>query len=257
MFALFRYVLLTASRDWLLMGVLAVVAACYGLAVFTGSAALTEKLQTSTVVFAGMARMATALGMVVFICYHIRRSFDNREVEAFLSKPLSRFGYVFGCWAGYVALTLPPLLFIGAMLALGGSHPTGLVLWVASVFCELALLTAFATLAALILGGAVTATLASVMFYVMSRLLGYFISVMQDEFHGSGKLSSGTTGWLEAGMNATSALLPRLDLFGRTSWLVYGPEEGAAGWHFFILQAAIYASILLFMAQFDIKRKQF
>ncbi|MET0155149.1 MAG: hypothetical protein ABW189_03470 [Rickettsiales bacterium] len=257
MFALFRYVLLTASRDWLLLGVLASVGACYGLGVFTGSAALTEKLQTSVVIFAGTARMATALGMIVFTCYHVRRSFDNREVESFLSKPLSRFGYVFGCWTGYVALALPPVIFIGAMLLLGNADPAGTALWCASVFCELALLTAFATLAALILNGAVASTLACAVFYVMSRLLGYFVSVMQDSSHGGGKLSSGAEGWLEGAMQATSSLLPRLDLFGRTSWLIYGPKGDAAGWYFFALQAAIYATLLLFMAQFDIKRKQF
>ena len=142
------------------------------------------------------------------------------------------------------------------MLLVGGADVTGIAIWCLSVFCELALLTAFATLAALILGGAVTSALACAMFYVMARLLGFFVSVMTDETHGGGNLSSGTTGLLEGALLATSAMLPRLDLFGRTSWLVYGVGEDVQ-WAFFIFQAAIYVPLLLFMAQYDIKRKQF
>jgi hypothetical protein len=249
----FRYVLLTASRDWLLIGLFAMTAACYGLAVFTGTTALAERLQASVVIFAGAARMALALGMIVFVCFHIRRSFENREVEAFLSKPVSRPGYVVGCWLGYAALSVPPILFVGIMLAVGRADMQGTLLWCLSVFCEQAMLAGFAVLTALIMGGAVASVFSSVAFYITARLLGYFVAVMQEQGAAN---AGGIDGMLETALLCVSMLLPRLDLFGRSSWLVYGVQE-AQHWYFFVIQSAVYVPLLLFMAQFDIKRKQF
>ena len=53
----------------------------------------------------------------------------------------------------------------------------------------------------------------------------------------------------------TAMLLPRLDLFGKTSWLLYGFEM--QGLWAFVLQSAVYVPLLLMMAMYDFTRRQF
>jgi hypothetical protein len=54
----------------------------------------------------------------------------------------------------------------------------------------------------------------------------------------------------------TSILLPRLDLFAKSSWLIYGVTD-VEDWFIVPIQSMIYIPLLLLMAIFDFRRKQF
>jgi hypothetical protein len=51
-------------------------------------------------------------------------------------------------------------------------------------------------------------------------------------------------------------LIPRLDLFCQTRWLIYGPDVGER-FSLIPIQTAIFVPFLLAMAIFDLRRKQF
>lgn len=255
MLPILRYTLLTAKRDWLFIGLIIMLLMAYGLSVFMGSTALVEAQQTTLTYFAGTGRIILITGLILFICFHIRRSFENREIESLLSKPLSRAEFILGYWFGFFILavlaTLPLLLVMSILLK---PDIGGLLLWGGSLILEAAIMVAFALLAALILGSAVSAVMGCAAFYLISRLIGFFIAAINNP---SALMSSGIPGKImEFVLQVISIILPRLDQYAQSKWLVYGIAEQSDIW-VFPLQSLIFIPLLLFMAMYDLKRKQF
>ena len=62
---------------------------------FLGSNALSEEYQMQIAFIAGSTRLILAIGMILFICFHIRRSFENKEVDFIISRPISRVTFLF------------------------------------------------------------------------------------------------------------------------------------------------------------------
>jgi len=46
------------------------------------------------------------VGIVLFCCFYMRRSFETKEVEFLLSRPLSRMTFLFSHAAAYIVLSL-------------------------------------------------------------------------------------------------------------------------------------------------------
>lgn len=256
MYTIIRYTLLTASRDWLFIGLFVAVLAAYGLAIFTGGASLVEQQQMILSYFAGTSRFILIIGLIVFICFHIRRSFENREIESILSKPISRTKFVIAYWMGFTTLaaiaTLPVFVIL---LFFTSPDIQGLLFWSISFLLEASLVVAFALLSALILQSAVSAVLSCFAFYFISRLMGFFVSALEDPYSFiSGK--SGLYSILNFTLKAVSTVIPRLDMFAKSSWLVHGVTDPHDLFLFFS-QAFVYIFLLIGMALFDFKRKQF
>ena len=70
--SIIRYVLLTAARDKLFVGMLCLIALTVLLGGFLGSTALAEQPQMVSTYIAGGVRMVTVLGFVLFVCFHLR-----------------------------------------------------------------------------------------------------------------------------------------------------------------------------------------
>ncbi len=250
-----KYTLITASRDWLFIGLGAVVFMAYCMSVFTGSTALVEESQMSLSYFAGSSRVVLTVGLIVFVCFHVRRSFENREVEAVLSKPVSRVQFVVAYWMGFSFLsfiaTLPVLLII---VLLNKPDMLGLFYWGISLFFEISITVAFAMLSALIMKSAVGSVLSSFSFYLISRLMGFFIMAMDNP---TSLMKDGKFSFIWEGMmKIISTIIPRFDLFAKSEWLIYGVQDQKDLW-VFPVQFAAYISLLLAVSVFDFKRKQF
>ena len=91
---LVKYILTAALRDRLLLGFLFLVGVGISLSIFLGSAAITEKDQFSVVFTAGGLRIGGLLTLVLFTVFYLRRSFETRDVEYLLSRPLSRLQFL-------------------------------------------------------------------------------------------------------------------------------------------------------------------
>ena len=249
-----RYTLITAMRDWLFIGLILLVAAAYGLSVFTGSTALVEQAQMSIAYFAGGSRIVLMVGLIVFVCFHVRRLFDNREIESMLSKPISRSQFVVAYWLGFVILAIIAVIpVIIIMVTIYTPNHIGLLYWASSLILELSLVLAFALVAALMLSSAVGSVMASFAFYFISRLMGFFVAALAQP----NSLSTGISGKIMSTiMEGISTIVPRLDLYAKSSWLIYGVEGQTDLW-IFQAQSAVFIALLLSMAVFDFKRKQF
>lgn len=261
MWTTIRYILITALRDKLFIGLFVAILVAASIALFMGSTAMVEQAQMTVVYIAGASRVILITGLIIFICFHVRRAFENREVEVTLTRPISRASYVCCYWLGFsvlaVLMVIPLAVFIAIFLKVSFS---GLLFWSLSLMAEALLVGAFALSCALILQSAVTGVMVSFGFYVISRMMGFFTFMLQHT-----KVNTDFTDWYwltQRVLETISMVVPRLDMFSKTEWLVYGVDGDSTIWLWssvplFVLQALVYIPLLLSMSIYDFRRRQF
>jgi len=240
MLSILRTILLISLRDRLFVALPGLAAAVLLVSRLLGSAALSEQHQAA-LAYGGMTvRLVAVLGVVVFVCLQVRRLVDSREIEAMQARPLSTTGLVLGLYGGFALAALGAgglsALLLGAILQPDG---LGWLVWSASLEMELALVTALALFAAISLGGAPAAALTSLAIYSLARLSSFFILMAQ-----------ASKGWHLA-MLLLSLLIPRLDMFTQSEWLVYGPQFVV--WQLMLPQTVVFVILLLAATVYDLK----
>src|SRR5471032_2036774 len=124
-----RYILLTAQRDSIFLGLAAsVIFGCY-IAFFLGGTALDEGAQMSLVYAAGISRIIVILGLIIFIAFHIRRSFENKEIDQMIVRPISRERFIISYWLGFSAVAFFFVLFTTVILYFMSPDRMGLIFW--------------------------------------------------------------------------------------------------------------------------------
>lgn len=245
------YVLTAALRDRLVMAMIITLVVGTSLAVFLGSAAIAEKQQFA-LVFAGAGlRLAGVLGLVLFTVFFIRRSFDARDVDFILSRPVSRVEFLLSYAAGLSLLALGMaaaqtlcLYIIGGNL-FGPSH----ISWAVSIAFENIIMVNAALFFSMILSSAATAATATAGFYILARLMGQLLGIIDSTGKGTFIYNL-----MEYILQAISAVMPRLDLMDQTSWLIYGEAVEISS---ILLQGAIFTILIITAALIDLVRRQF
>lgn len=268
---LVSYVLTAALRDRLLATLLLMIAAGAGLGVFLGSAAVTEQESFSTVFGAGGLRFLGITGVVLFVCFYMRRAFDSKEVEFMLSRPISRLSYLFSHAFAFIVLSTVIAVAITLVLMLTGKpNPQGLLFWGISVIGEYAVIAVGALFFSIVLSSAAGSALATLGLYALSRMIGILLGITHQPPENI------VFAVLNNVVELVSVVIPRLDLMGQTSWLVYG-VEGAGGLAlrtgsgqvavfmsemlgvggFVAVQSVIFIALLLLASAFDFMRREF
>src|SRR5262245_40850313 len=101
---LVKYVLTAAFRHRLLISLLILLLVSVSLAIFMCSVARVEHTRFALVFAAGGLRLAGVTGLVLFAVFHIRRSFESKDVEFLLSRPVSRVQFLFSCAIAFILL---------------------------------------------------------------------------------------------------------------------------------------------------------
>jgi ABC-type transport system involved in multi-copper enzyme maturation permease subunit len=254
MLSILKYILLTAVRDKLYVGLFIILLAAFGISCALGDASLVEKTQATTAYIAGSSRMIFVIGMILFVCFYVRKSFENREVEFILSKPIARHSLIFAYLLGFILVAIFIILPLAALLFFMKANLVGLVYWSASLFFEAVIIITFSLLAALILKSAVSAVLASLGFYILSRMMGFF--VLSVKIPESTADFASTDRILHVVLKAISVVFPRLDLYSKSDWLIYGVSH-FSDFYIILGQSLIYIPLMIFMAFYDFNRKQF
>lgn len=268
---LIRYVLLAAFRDRLMITLCAMIAIGAALGVFLGSAAMTEQSSFATVFGSGGGRFLGVIGIVLFCCFYIRKSFETKEVEFLLSRPISRMTFLLSHAAAFIILAVGiALLVIASVYFSGKPNPAGALLWSISLVVEYVIVAISALFFSMVLSSASGSALATLGFYVLSRLMGILLGIS--------KLTQDNIifGILNNVVELISVIVPRLDLMAQTTWLVYG-VEGSAGlgfltkpgsyahtlvesmglYGFIGMQGIVFTALLLAATAFDFSRREF
>ncbi len=250
---LIKYVLMAAMRDRMMWGiaVISILGAC--LSIFSGSAAIIEQGQFVMTYAAGGIRILTLIGLVLFVVFYVRRSFDARDVEFLLTRPISRLQFILSHAAAFSLLAVLSGAFLSLIIfALNrGQFSEGLALWSCGVAAEYILVANTAFFFALVLNSPVSSGLSTLGFYVLARMIGNLMAIAHANL-ASTVLFKG----LAYVMDMIAMVIPRLDLMAQTSWLIYGNHDWQS-WAFICGQAILFLALILTAALIDLKRRQF
>ncbi len=250
---LVRFTLTAIRRDRIVQLVLLLMIMGTAVSMFLGSAATIEA-QAFTIAAAGtLLRVIAVLGLVVFISFFLRRSFESREIDYLLATPLSRNGLLLSFAVAFVFLALLLTLFIA--LVIGFLLPKitmGFVLWTASVACELAITAMLALFFACVLRSATIATLCSLGYYSLARMMGLMIGIIEAKVVRSDPLFL----FMGQVVKILSFITPRFDLMAQSAWLIYGDVAGLSP-GVLVIQFVAFATLFFACATFDLRRVQF
>ncbi|MDD9900757.1 MAG: hypothetical protein OXT65_07240 [Alphaproteobacteria bacterium] len=268
---LVKYVLTAARRDRLMLTLVLLVMMGAALSVFMGGSAVVEGEQFSIVFSAGGLRFLGVMGVVLFVSFYMRRTFEHKEVEFLLSRPVSRMTFLFSHATAFVILAVMVAALVAVpLLVLGHPHPAGFVYWFFSIAVEYAIMAVAALFFSMVLSSAAGSALAAFGFYVLARMIGILLGIS------AVPTESGIVFVLGRVMEFVSVIVPRLDLMGQTSWLVYGVSgagenglmeqagvyattvSGLLGTGGFVaVQGVVFIALLLAAAAFDFVRRRF
>ena len=249
---LFQYVLTAAVRDKLIISAAIILGLSVSLSIFLASSAITEQDQFASVISAGGIRIISALTLIVFTVFFVRKSIESKDIELLLSRPMNRTNFIlsyavaFSCIAILFGLANALAIYTFAQNFFGIGH----AVWILTVTLEYIIIINVAFLFGMMLSSAAAAVMAVVGFYVLSRMIGQILGVIETG------TSYGLWVGLEYTMQFIAIFTPRLDLMAQTSWLIYGIENmNEVIWS--IAQSAVLLLIILTIAFIDLKKKQF
>jgi len=249
---LFRYILMAARRDRFFIAVVGFLIVTICLSVFFGSSAVTEQDHFARTFAAFGFRIFGVVSLTLFIVSYIRRSFDNRDIDYLLSRPISRIQFVLSHATGFSCLALIAALILGGTtvaLETGNLHQ-GVFLWWVSIAVEFIIMANVAMFFSFVIGSTTACMGAVFGFYLLSRLIGEILGILQ-----KGASSSLMT-LLSKFMELISIFIPRLDLMGQTKWILYGmPTEISFG--FVIAQGFVFLFLIILGTVIDLHRRQF
>lgn len=249
---LVQYVLTAAVRDRLILSFVVLIALGISLSLFMGGAAIVEKRQFVLTFAGGGLRLVGIMGLVLFVVFHVRRSFEHKDVEFLLSRPIGRVQFLLSFAAAFSLLAVfMGLAVTGGVASLSSEFfSRGQMLWGTSMIMEFVIMVNVALFFSMWISSAAIAAMVTFGFYVLARMMGQILGILD---HGT----AGVT-WeaLDVVMQAISVVTPRLDLMGQTSWLLYGVGDGN-DFAFVIMQGTVFTILVLSAALIDLVRRQF
>lgn len=248
-FTIARYTLLEALRNRLLWLLLLMALGAVGVSGFLNELALTESRQLQAALLSAVLRLAAVFLVVTFVVTSMVREANDQGLQLVMALPMPRAVYLFGKLAGFGALALLPALLFGA-LGLFFAPPAQAALWALSLLCECWIVAAFAVLCTLTLSQVLPALAAAFSFYLLARAIG----ALQLLGHSASTVQGAGQQVLNAGVDGLALLLPHLDRFTRSDWLVYH-DGSRADLLNIAAQSAIYVALLAAAALFDLYRK--
>jgi len=247
-----RYTVLEALRTRLPLTVTIVAAVLVLASFFVREIAVTESLRFQTAFYAATMRFATVFLAALYVIASIAREFQDKGLDMALALDLPRGHYVAGKLAGFVALALAiaaaaaiPLLFFAS----GAS----VLQWSVSLAAELALIVALALFCTVTFNQLMPAASFVLGFYLLARAIAAVRLIGENPITGADALSHKVTAGV---IEALALVLPSLDRWTRTAWLVDDParwsEVGGI-----LAQGALFVVVFGTATMFDLYRRNF
>lgn len=245
-----RYTFVEALRNRLFLLSLIGLVCLFGIAEFAGELAITESRQIQAALVATSTRWFLVITCALFVITSMVREANDKGIELILSLPVSRASYYFGKYCGF-------LLLAGVVLALSGlllmlyTDLTSLAVWLLSLLCEIAIIIAASMLCLFTFSNITVAYIAVLSFYLLSRSISAIQLLSTSPILESENYSQQFMNQL---VDVVAWVLPDLDAYTRSDWLVYGIDEVSLS--HVLLQTVVYLMILFAAGLFDLYRKE-
>jgi hypothetical protein len=246
-----RFTVLEALRTrlpWIWAGVLA----CLGAAsLFVNQIAITESERLQWSFYASGARLAAVLTSALYITSSMVRELNEKGLEMALALDLPRASYVAGKLAAFVLVAAAMAML--AALPLAFARPISAVgVWMASLVCELAIVSAFAVFCVVSFGQVVPAILSITGFYLLARSIDALRLLSESAVLGG---LDAVRSLFQHAFDAIALLLPALDRFTLTEWIAASGVDAGVLIPIFA-QAVVYALVLLGASLIDFYRRE-
>ena len=247
--AIARFTLLEAARSRLFFLVLSAIGLLIVASFLIHELAITDSQRLQLAFLATGLRAASALIAAAFIISTLQREFNDKGPALLLALDLPRSHYVLGKVLGMSVAAM--LIAFACALPLALFAPgAAWRLWTASLLLEAGMVAAISVFCGISLRGTATGLMLTLGFYVLAKSL----ATLQLISHASLDAASLAHRYMTALLDGLALLLPRLDQFAQTRWLVDGiqaaPVLGALA-----LQALIFVALVTSAAMFDMYRK--
>lgn len=238
-----------AKMHWQLMVVLCI---SITMSLFAAELALTDADNLRLTILADFLRLLMVFVFIVFVVTSSIREFEEGRVAHVLAGPTPRWLY----WAGRaLAVLLLALIFSlvsGATLFVF-SQSLNLLLWMLSLFFELLLMGLAAIFFSFSFRHLAPAISAVFSFYILARILDSFQSIIANSLSLNHELL--WTQFFTGFVTLLSHIVPALDQFGQSSWLLAGSAPASA-LPMLLSHAVIYSALLAAASLFDLYRKE-
>lgn len=247
-----KFTCLEAYRNRLFLFLLIGIVIIFGFGQFIGEIAITETKHIQAGILAFVLRFTAVLIISLFVISSLVREFNDNAVTMIISLPVPRHVYFFGKFTGFAVLAIIFAMLMSMPIWLYSStFQTGL--WTVSLFCELLIVICVSMLFILTLENIPLAFTAVTAFYLLARSINAILLIGQSPILESTALSHKFINGL---VMAISFILPDLDKFTQTGWLIYSRGTIQDFW-FVAIQTLIYLALLSTAALFDLYRKNF
>ena len=247
--AIARFTLLEAARSRLLWLVLSAILLFTGASFLIRELAITDSQRLQVAFLATGLRAISALIATAFIISTLQREFNDKGPALLLALDLPRSHFVLGKILGMSLAAM--LIALACALPLAPLVPTAAWWpWVASLLLETGIVAAVSVFCGITLRGVAAGLTLTIGFYLLAKSL----ATIQLISHASLNAASVSHRYMTGLVDTLALLLPRLDQFAQTRWLVDGvlpaPMLGALA-----LQTLIFVALITSAAMFDMYRK--
>ena len=216
---------------------------------------MAEEKETTLVFMSGSSRIILMLGIIISIASQVSNMFLTKEIDFILSHPISRTKFFLTYVFANIIVSLITIMFIIMMIACISdiNNYINILLWGYSICIESIIVIFFVTTVSLIYENVIISILSSIAFYSLSRIIGFFVIISNNDI--SMYHSSVNTPIILL-LKFLSLILPRLDLFSKSQWLIYD-SPNITDISIMSLQAIIYIPLIISIALYDIHKKRF
>ena len=247
-----KYTFIEAVKNRLFILMIIGLVSIYGFAQFIGELAITETQEVQVAIVGLIVRLFAVFIVSLFIITNLVREFNDKAIDFIISLPIPRYAYFLGKLFGFCFLSVVVAILISLPLLFYTVFPQ-VFLWSISLICELFIVTTLCLLCLFTLGHITTAFSAVMAFYILSRSIGTIQLIAHSPILESTTLSQK---FINLFIDAIAYILPSLDVFTETEWLVY--HTGSMDNLIIVTtQTIIYMILLSSAALFDLYRKEF
>lgn len=246
-----KFTFVEAVKNRLFIFILTGLICIYGLSLFIGEVSIVERAQTETAILSAGLRLFIVFITGLFVTTSLVREFNDKGFELVLSHPVARSAYYLGKLTGFFYISILLALLTGIPLLLQAS-PAPVFYWTLSLLCELMIINALSIMCLFTFNNVTLSFSAVVLFYLLSRAMDTIQLISDSPILESGSFSQDFIGTL---LDCIAYLIPDLNRFTQTEWLVYGDVD--INLLLFVFgQTFIYLILLSAIALFDLYRKE-
>ncbi len=245
-----RFTLLEAVRTRLAWVFLIALAVVFAAAYFMHQLAVTESMRMLIAFSAAATRLVAVFVLGLFVLTSLVREFNDKGLELTLSFDLRRGDYILGRFAGFAMIALVMALIAGIPQLLLAPVDAALQ-WTLSLALELVIVAALGIFCILTFTQLITAASFVAAFYLLARAISALRLISANPIVGADSASGQVMAKL---IDALALVLPSLDRFTQSAWLV----DGSGSWHAMgscAVQALVYTALLTAAAMFDFYRR--